>query len=94
MRISSIGETRSRATRKSIFAHLLEALHRSRRRDATRVLRRYRHLIVGQEQIHPATPEPESRQTKMGSRNASANTPLVRADRKPGRDARDPVRVT
>jgi hypothetical protein len=94
MRISSIGETRSRATRKSVFAHLLEALHGSRRHDATRVLRRYRHLIVGQERIRPATPEPESRQTETASRNAHGNNPPVRTDRKAGRDARDPVRVT
>ena len=86
MRISSIGETRSRATRKGVFAHLLEALHRSRRHDARRVLRRYRHLIAGQEQVRFPAPEPESRQAKTGSRN----TP----DRKAAWDVQDPVRVT
>jgi hypothetical protein len=91
MRISSTGEPRSRATRKSVFARLLEALHRSRRRDTIRVLRRYRHLIVAQEQICPAKSEPGSRQTETGCRNADRNTPLVRSDRKA---ARDRVRVT
>jgi hypothetical protein len=44
----------SRAARKGFFAPILEALHRARRREAIRVLRRYRHLIAGQAQIRPA----------------------------------------
>ena len=94
MRISSKGEPRPRSTRKGFFARLLEALHRSRRRDAIRVLRRYRHLLAGQAQLRLAKPGPESRPIETGTRNVHGNNTLVRADRKAGRDAQDPVRVT
>ena len=68
-----------RAKRKGIFLRILEALHRSRRRDAIRVLRRCRHLNAGQAQVRPATPAPES-QKEESSRNAHENNTLVRAD--------------
>jgi hypothetical protein len=85
MRISSTGEPRSRATRKSVFARLLEALHRSRRRDTIRVLRRYRHLIAGQAQIRPAIHVPE--QIEESSRNAHGNNALVSAIRQARQNA-------
>ena len=66
---------------------MLEALHRSRRRDAIRVLRRYRHLIAGQAQVRPAQPAPESRQTEKSSRNVHGNNTSLRAERKARRDA-------
>lgn len=47
MRNPSEGEPRLDAKCRGFFVHLLEALHRSRRRDAIDVLRRDRHLIVG-----------------------------------------------
>jgi hypothetical protein len=88
MRTHSVeGEPRPRTKRKGFFARLLEALHRSRRRDAIRVLRRYRHLIAGQAQIRPARHVPKSRQIEKSSRNAHGNNTPVRADRKPRRDA-------
>ncbi|UPK03604.1 hypothetical protein [Bradyrhizobium sp. 170] len=87
MRTPSIeGEPRPRTKRKGFFTRLLEALHRSRRRDAIRVLRRYRHLIAGQAQVRPAKPVPESRQTEKSSQNAHGNNTRVRADRKARRD--------
>jgi hypothetical protein len=88
MRIHSVeGEPRPRTKRKGFFARLLEALRRSRRRDAIRVLRRYRHLIAGQAQIRPARHVPESRQTEKSNRNAYGDNTPVRADRKARRDA-------
>jgi len=87
MRNSSEGEPRLHAKRKGFFVHLLEALHRSRRRDAIRVLRRYRHLIAGQAQIRPASNLPQSRPTEKSSRNADRNSTLVRAIRQARRNA-------
>ena len=87
MRKSSEGEPRLRMKRKGFFTHVLEAFHRSRRRDAIRVLRRYRHLIAGQAQIRPARHVSKSRQTEMSSRNAHRNNTPVRADHQTRRDA-------
>jgi hypothetical protein len=87
MRTSSEDESRPRWKRGGFFTRLLEALHRSRRRDAIRVLRRYRHLIAGQAQIRPARHVPKSRQTEKSSRNAYGNNTPVRADRQARRDA-------
>jgi hypothetical protein len=89
MRTSSEGEPRPRAKRKGFFTRLLEALHRSRRRDAIRVLRRYRHLIAGQAQIRPASHVPEVRQTEKSSRNAYGNTALACAIRRARQNARN-----
>jgi hypothetical protein len=88
MRTSSVeGEPRPHTKRKGFFARLLEALHCSRRRDAIRVLRRYRHLIAGQAQIRPARHVPESRQTEKSNRNAHGNNTPARADHTAHRDA-------
>ena len=78
MPTSSEGESRPR---KGFFRHLLEALHRSRRRNALRVLRRYRHLNAGEAQIRPASHVPQSRQNEKSSRNAHGNDALVSAIR-------------
>ena len=88
MRTHSVeGESGPRTKRKGFFTRLLEALHRSRRRDAIRVLRRYRHLIAAQAQVRPARHVPESRQTEKSNRNAYGDNTPVRADRKARRDA-------
>jgi hypothetical protein len=90
MRISSVeGEPRPRTKRKGFFTRLLEALHRSRRREAIRVLRRYRHLIAGQAQVRPARQVPKSRQTEKSSRNAHGNDTLACAIRRARRNARN-----
>ena len=87
MRIhSGDGEARPRPKRKGLFVRILEAFHRSRRREAIRVLRRYRHLAAGQAQVRPAKPAPEFRQTEKSSRNAHGNNAPVHADRKVRRD--------
>ncbi|OCK55852.1 hypothetical protein [Bradyrhizobium sp. LMTR 3] len=88
MRTHSVeDEPRQRTRRKGLFARILEALHRSRRREAIRVLRRYRHLFAGQAQIRPVKHVPESRQAEASSRNAHGNNAPVRADRKAQQDA-------
>jgi hypothetical protein len=79
MRTNSEGKSGQR-TRKGFFVRLLEALHRSRRREATRVLRRYRHLMAGQAQVRPPKPAPESRHTEKSSRNAHGNNAPAHAD--------------
>ena len=87
MRTSSEGEPRLRTKRKGFFTRLLEALHRSRRREAIRVLRRYRHLIAGHAQLRPAKRVPESGQTEKSSRNAHGNNTLVSAIRQARQNA-------
>ena len=89
MRTSSEGEPRPRTKRKGFFTRLLEALHRSRRRDAIRVLRRYRHLIAGQAQVRPVKHVPKSRQTEKSSRNAHGNDTLACAIRRARQNARN-----
>jgi hypothetical protein len=89
MRTSSEGEPRPRTKRKGFFTHLLEAFHRSRRRDAIRVLRRYRHLVAGQARIRPAIHVPKSGQTEKSSRNAHGNTALACAIRRARQNARN-----
>jgi len=89
MRISSDGESLPRAKRGGFFTRLLEALHRSRRRDAIRVLRRYRHLVAGQARIRPAIHVPKSGQTEKSSRNAHGNTALACAIRRARQNARN-----
>ena len=90
MRTHSVeGEPRPRTKRKGFFACMLEALHRSRRRNAIRVLRRYRHLIAGQAQVRPAKHAPESQQTEKSSRNAHGNSTLACAIRQARQNARN-----
>jgi hypothetical protein len=74
---------------KGFFTRLLEALHRSRRRDAIRALRRYRHLIAGHAQVRPASHVAEPRKTEKSSRNAHENNALVSAIRRARRNARN-----
>jgi hypothetical protein len=82
MRIYSVKvEPGPRTKRKGFFIRLLEALHRSRRREVIRVLRRYRHLIAGQAQVRPAKPVPKSLQIEKSSRNAHGNNALASAIR-------------
>jgi hypothetical protein len=87
MRIFSEGKSGLRATRKGFFARLLDAVHRSRRRDTIRVLRRYRHLIAGQAQIRPAIRPPKSRPANKSGRNAGGDDTLARAIRQARRRA-------
>jgi len=67
-------EPRPRVRRRGFFVRILEALHRSRRREAIRVLRRYRHLTAGRAQVRPAKLAPESPHIEKSSRNAHGNT--------------------
>ena len=83
----SEGEPRLRTKPKGFFAHLLEALHRSRRREAIRVLRRYRHLVAAQEPVRAARNLPQPRPNEKSSRNADRNSTLVRAIRQARRKA-------
>jgi hypothetical protein len=78
-----------RAKRKGIFLRILEALHRSRRRDAIRVLRRYHHLNAGQAQVRPLNTAPEFQKTEESSRNAHGNDTLARAIRRARQNARN-----
>jgi hypothetical protein len=78
-----------RAKRKSIFLRMLEALHRSRRRDAIRVLRRYRRLNAGRAQVRPAPPAPEFQKAEESSRNAHGNDTLAHAIRWARQNARN-----
>jgi hypothetical protein len=83
MRIHSVeGESGRPWKRGGFFARILEALHRSRRREAIRVLRRYRHLAAGQAQVHPVKPALESRATEKSSLHADENNAPARADRR------------
>jgi hypothetical protein len=75
--------------RKGLFMCLLEALHRSRRRDAIRGLQRYRHSIAGQARIRPAIHVPKSGQTEKSSRNAHGNNALACAIRRARQNARN-----
>ncbi len=67
--------------RKGFFVRILEALHRSRRREAIRVLRRYRHLAAGQAQVRPAQ---QSKDIGKSSRNAHQDYTPARAHRRTG----------
>jgi hypothetical protein len=89
MRTSSEGEPRLHNRRKGFFLSLLEALHRSRRRNAIQVLRRYRHLIAAETRIPSARHVPQSWQNEKSSRNAHGNSPLVHAIRRARQNARD-----
>jgi hypothetical protein len=89
MRTSFEGEPRPRTKRKGFFMRLLEALHRSRRREAIRVLQRYRHLMAGQAQIRPVIHVPKFEQTEKSSRNAHGNNALACAIRRARQNARN-----
>lgn len=82
------GEPRPRVRREGFFVRILEALHRSRRREAIRVLRRHRHLMAGQGAGSPAKPAPESPHTEKSSRNAHGNNTPTRADHRTGENAK------
>jgi hypothetical protein len=83
MRISSAGtETVQRTKRKSIFLRILEALHASRRREAKRVVRRYRHLMAQPSQVRTIASAPVPQSPEESSRNANGNKPPVHTDRR------------
>jgi hypothetical protein len=87
MRISAEGDSKLHTKGRGLFMRLLEALHRSRRRNAIRVLRRYHHLIAGQDPVRPASYLPQFRPTEKSSRNAHGNSTLVGAIRQARRNA-------
>ena len=89
MRIFSEGRSGLRAMRKGIFTRLLEAVRRSRRPDAIRVLRRYRHLTAGQALIRPASGMTKYGPATGSGRNTGGNTTLARAIRQARRSAGD-----
>ena len=85
MRTYSVeGEPGQHRKRRGFFARILEALHRSRRREAIRVLRRHRHLMAEQAQVRPPKPEGGSRDIEKSNRNAHGNTPPARVGRRTG----------
>jgi hypothetical protein len=88
MRTYSVeGEQEQHRKRRGFFARILEALHRSRRREAIRTLRRYRRLMAGQAQVRPAKPAPESPHIEKSSWNAHGNNTSTRADRSTSENA-------
>ena len=71
---------KQRTKRKNIFLRILEALHRSRRRDVIRVLRRYRRLNAGQAQVRPANPvliQKQKRAAGMPTEMMRSSTPFA-----------------
>ena len=85
MRTYSVeGEQEQHRKRRGFFARILEALHRSRRREAIRVLRRHRHLIAGQARVRPPKSEAGSRDIEKSNPNAYGNTAPARVGRRTG----------
>ena len=80
MRTNSVESKPGQRARKGFFERILEALHRSRRREAIRVLRRHRHLMAGQAQVRPSKPAPQSDLTEKSSRNAHGSNAPAHAD--------------
>lgn len=77
-----------RTKRKSLVVRTLEALHTSRRREARRLLRRYRHLIEEPCGIGMA---PDSPAAEESSRDANGNKASVCAGHRIRRSAEDQI---
>jgi hypothetical protein len=69
-----------RPRRNSIFARIIEALHVSRRIEARRLLRRYRHLNAEDFQGQSNSISPASTHATESTENADRNNARVRAD--------------
>jgi hypothetical protein len=83
MRNASIIEKISsrRSGRRSLFKHIVEALHASRRLEARHLLRRYRHLIAEDFQSQPACVSPKFI-SEESIANANRNQTRVHSDRR------------
>jgi hypothetical protein len=69
-----------RPRRNSIFARIVAALHVSRRIEARRLLRRYRHLISEDFQSQPNSISPAAGRERESRENANRNNARVSAD--------------
>ena len=83
-------EPSRRPKRQSIFQRILNALHASRRREAKRVLRRYRHLFAQHPQVRAFTAESFS-QPSEESQNAHGNTTSLRVEHRTRQGVPDKV---
>jgi hypothetical protein len=73
------------AKRKSFFKRMLLALHRSRRRQAQNVIRRYRNLLAEDPWGQPANAFPDFNSRNESSQNANAAQTAVRTSSRAGR---------
>jgi hypothetical protein len=71
--------------RKSFFKRMLVALHRSRRRQAQNVIRRYRNLLVEDPWGQPANSFINFKNKNESSQNANADQTAVRTSSRAGR---------
>jgi hypothetical protein len=62
-----------RTRRKSLFVRIVEALHVSRRIEARRLLRRYRHLVAGDFPVQSNNVSPASDNAAESRENADRN---------------------
>jgi hypothetical protein len=84
--VSLAPETFSRpAKRKSFFKRMLVALHRSRRRQAQNVIRRYRNLLVEDPWGQPANSFINFKNKNESSQNANADQTAVHTSSRAGR---------
>jgi hypothetical protein len=83
-----IASASSRPTRrKGLLARIVEALHESRRLEATRVIHRFRHLIAEEFFEQPKILAVNSRTTEESNANADRNNSRADADRRALQDA-------
>jgi hypothetical protein len=68
--------------RKGLFARIVEALHGSRRLEARRVIRRYRHLIAEDFRNRPKIIAVHSGTTEESKVDANRDNAPVHADRR------------
>jgi hypothetical protein len=74
-------------TRKGLLARIVEALHESRRLEATRVIHRSRHLIAEEFFEQPKIVTVNSRTTEESNANADRDNSRADADRRAFQDA-------
>jgi hypothetical protein len=89
LRNPSFGEQASvpEIRRKSFFERMVAGLHRSRRRQARQLVRRYRYLIAEESLCQSASGFPEFTNETEGNRNANGDRTSVRANHRAGPDA-------
>jgi hypothetical protein len=80
MRLATRSAFGRRTRRKGIFARIIEALHVSRRVEATRLLRRYRYLVAEQFQRPLNSALPVLDNAEESRENVDRNKPLIRAN--------------
>jgi hypothetical protein len=82
MRLAARSAFGRRTLRKGIFARIIEALHVSRRVEATRLLRRHRYLVAEQLQRPLNSASPVLDIAEESRENVDRNQPLIRANRR------------